>query len=569
MKEKYKATFEQANIGIAHISLSGKWINVNQTLCKILGYSEKELLKLTFQKITHIEDLDLDLKLVKELLDGKKQNYKIEKRYYKKNGSIVWVRLSVSIIQDEYDNPLYFVSVIEDISAQKHAEEQSAQVEVVFNATQEAIIITDATTKIININPSFESISGYSKDDIVGKYTNVLKSGKHDSSFYTEMFSSLNKTGFWSGEIINRNKLGELYPAYLNINTVLDKNDNILQYIGVLTDISLIKQSQDKIQYLANHDTLTGLPNRALFSDRLKHSIEKARRAKNHVAIFFIDLDRFKVVNDGLGHHIGDEVLIEVSKRFQEVLRTQDTVARIGGDEFVVIVEDLNSPLAAAKIAQNLLDATSRVMNIDKHTIQIASSIGISIYPNDGLTLEELLRQADIAMYDAKENGRNTYRFTTEELSSNAFEKATMENAVREALEKNEFEVYYQPIVDFKTMKIVHLEALIRWNHPQLGLVLPGKFIPMAEESELITEITKHVIFETMKTIHDLANSNDYKCKVAINFSLKDLESDSLFHIFKRYMQKFNIKGKFIIIEITERKFIVADVANRRKLRSL
>lgn len=565
-EQKYKNTFERANIGIAHVSLSGKWIRVNESLCEILGYSEKKLLSLTFQKITYIEDLNVDLLLVKSLLNGEKENYKLEKRYYKKDGSIIWAMLSVSIVRDKDKNPLYFISVIEDISAQKLAEQINAQSEIVFNATQEAIVIADSTTKIININPAFIAMSGYSRDNIIGKYTNILKSGRHSDKFYDEMFKTLKKTGFWSGEVINRNKDGETYPAYLNINTVLDKYNNIIQYIGVLTDISLIKQSQDKVHYLANHDTLTELPNRTLFNDRLKHSLAQARRSKKHVALLFIDLDRFKVVNDGLGHQVGDEVLIKVSKRFKNILRNQDTVARLGGDEFVVIVEDLDSPLSAGKIAQNLIDCSSKIMNINEHSIQIGSSIGISIYPNDGLTAEELLRQADIAMYEAKNNGRNTYRFTTEELSSNALEKSMMENAVREGLDKGEFEVFYQPIFSFKTMKIEYLEALIRWNHPQLGLVLPSKFIPMAEESELITEITKHVIFEVMKSIHDLLNDNNCKSKISINFSLKDLKNDSLFHLFKKYMQKFNIKGENLIIEITERELIVDNLANQENL---
>ncbi len=562
-EERYKSTFEQANIGIAHVFLDGSWLKVNHSLSDMLGYRQDEFFQLTFQDITYPEDLDSDLHLMDELIRGEKDTYKIEKRYYKKDKTLIWAMLSVSVVRDTTEAPLYFISIIEDISLQKEAQKQSAEAQVVFNATQEAIIVTDNTMKIISVNPAYEKISGYAPGEMVGLKTNILKSGKHSQDFYDEMRRTLLKTGVWSGEIVNTTKAGVPYPGYLNINSVRDNENNILQYIGVLTDISLLKQSQDKVQYLANHDTLTGLPNRGLFNDRLKHALDQARRAKNNVALFFVDLDRFKIINDGLGHQIGDEVLIEVSKRFKEVLRSQDTVARVGGDEFIVIVEDLKTPLGAGKIAQNIINIISKEMKIEEHTVKVGASIGISVYPNDGSVAEDLIRQADIAMYEAKESGRNTYRFTSAELSSNALEKATLENALRNGLNNNEFDVYYQPIVDMQTLKVIHLEALIRWNHPQLGLVLPGKFIPMAEESDLINEITKYVIFEVMKTLHDMINHNRCQCQIAINFSIKDLNSDSLFYHFKKYMQQFNIPEKGIIIELTERKIIVADEKNK------
>ena len=562
-EERYKATFEQSNIGIAHVDLNGKWIVVNHTLSDMFGYTKKEFSRLSFQDITYPDDLDTDLAYVQELIEGKRNTYKMHKRYHKKDGTILWAALSVSVVRDIKNNPLYFISIIEDISLQKYAEEQSAQAQVVFNSTQEAIIVTDKEMVIINANPAFERISGFTQEEIIGKNTRELKSGKQSKDFYDEMLRSLNKTGEWSGEIINMTKSGELYPAYLNISSVKDKRDKTLQYIGVLTDISLLKQSQDKVAHLASHDTLTNLPNRTLFNDRLSQAMIQAGRLKNHLALLFVDLDRFKVINDGLGHHAGDKVLINVSKRFKEVLRTEDTIARVGGDEFIVILEGLKNPLGAGQIAQNIIDELSKEMRIDEHTVRVGASIGISIYPNDGVVADELIRQADIAMYAAKESGRDRYCYTSEELASNALEKATLENAVRNGLNNNEFEVFYQPITDYKALKVVHLEALIRWNHPQLGLVLPGKFIPMAEESDLISEITKYVMFEVIKAIHDLSINKICDVQIAMNFSLKDLRNDSIYHFFKKYLRQFNVSGDAIIIELTERKVIVADNDNQ------
>lgn len=565
-EKRYKSTFQEANVGIAHMSIDGEWLQVNPAFYTMLEYTEEELLALNCLTITHPDDLEADCKFQQEVLDGTKESYKIQKRYKKKDGSPLWVMLSVSLVSDDNGKPLYFVVIVQDIDLQKRAAQNNAQAQVVFNATQEAIVITDEKLVITDVNPAFENISGYTKKEALGKHVGILKSGTHTREFYSEMSRSLKNTGMWSGEVMNRNKLGEIYPAYLNVNAVRNENGKILQYIGVLTDISLLKQSQDKVQFLANHDTLTGLPNRSLFNDRLKHAIEQARRSQKHVALFFIDLDRFKIVNDGLGHPIGDEVLKIVSKRFKDILRSQDTVARVGGDEFIVIVEDLESPLSAGRVAQNILFATSELIKIEDHSIQIGSSVGISIYPNDGITPEELVRQADIAMYNAKENGRNTYRFTSEELSSNALEKATMENAIREGLNKGEFEVFYQPIAEMQSLAVVNLEALIRWHHPQLGLVLPGKFISMAEESDLITELTKFTLFEVMKTLHDIQSRRSTPIQIAINYSLKDLASDSLYHHFKTYLQQFDIKGESLIIELTERKFIMGDEENKEHL---
>ncbi|MDX2421781.1 MAG: EAL domain-containing protein, partial [Amphritea sp.] len=564
-QQKYKATFDNANIGIGHVALDGTWISVNSALSQMLGYTQEELLPLTFQDITYAEDLKQDLDLVKELIDGKRNSYKMEKRYYKKDGELFWAMLYVAIVRDN-NVPLYFISVIEDINSQKQSTLDSAQARMVFNTTQESIVITDKTTRIINVNPSFENITGYTFDEVKGKKIGLLKSDQHSSEFYSEMERSYKQSGFWSGEVINKAKNGDLFPVFLNISAVKDESGYIVQYIGVITDISVIKQSQDKIQYLANHDSLTGLPNRTLLADRLEHALQESRRSKKQIAVLFVDLDRFKVVNDGMGHNVGDSVLIEVSKRLSSVLRSGDTVARVGGDEFIIIIQDLDSALNASKVALNLIQSVKEEITVDEHKITIGASIGISIYPNDGHSADELIRQADIAMYDAKENGRNMYRYISQELSSFAFEKASMESSIREGLSNDEFEVYYQPIIDLETMKVSHLEALIRWNHPKLGLVLPNKFIPLAEESDLITEITKYVVFKVMTTINDLKMINHYKCKIAINFSLKDLESDSLFYTFKNYLQQFKIDGSSISLEITERKVILSNDKNQKHL---
>jgi len=562
-EKKYEATFQYANIGIAHVDLEGKFLKVNFRFSDILGFSNEELLGHNYREITYVDDLEEGIKLNKNLLDGKIEKYTCHKRYYKKDrDDVIWAQTSVSLVRDENNVPLYYIKIIEDVTELKNMLLLNEQTRIVFETVQESIIITNPDTTIIRVNPAFEMITGFKSEEVIGKRASILKSGKYSNDFYHEILHSLQTTGYWSGEIINRTKDGELYPAFLNISPVRDENRNITQYIGVMTDISLLKQSQDKIQFLANHDTLTQLPNRSLLQDRLLSSIEKSRRRKAYFAVLFIDLDRFKIINDGLGHHIGDMLLIEVAARIQKVVREEDTVARIGGDEFVVLLGDLESPIYAGRVAQNLINSLARPIYTENHTLQIGASIGISIYPSDGNTPNELLRTADVAMYEAKKSGRNTFRFTSEELSTDAFEKATMEHAIRDGLNKNEFEIHYQPIIDINTRQLSHMEALIRWNHPHLGLVSPSKFIPIAEESNLIVSITEYVLYDVLSTL----STFEIACPISINFSLKDLESEVLYDHIKKYLHDFKLSGEQLIIEITERQFIDDKIRANRLL---
>ena len=563
-EERYRGTFELANVGLAHVGLDGKLITCNQSFCNLLGYTNLKLKNMSVTKITLADDIYLDAEESAQLINGERKSYKVEKRFVKKGGQHIWVVLSVSIFT-ERDHTPYFIYVVEDIDSQKNLSLANAQAQIVFNTTQEAIIVTDEKLHIIDVNPAFTAITGFTKKEAVQQNLSWIYADSSIRAVHDAMLVSLKKTGLWSGEITNKSKDGNVYPAVININAVRSAPDDINQYICVLTDVSIIKQSQERVEYLATHDTLTGLANRTLFNDRMQHAIEHARRSKSYLAVLFIDLDRFKVINDGLGHHVGDLVLIEAAKRFQNVIRAEDTIARIGGDEFAMVLEELDSPLGAAKVIQKIIDSISQSMQIEKHKLQIGCSVGVSVYPIDGNSPNELIRQADIAMYDAKKNGRNTFRYTSKELASNAFEKANLETAVREGLEKDEFEVYYQPIISLETKKTTHFEALIRWNHSNLGLVMPNKFIPMAEESELIINITKYMLFAVMKHIHAMAALN-CDIKVAVNFSSKDLESDLIFSLFKQYMQKFNIKGSSIGIEITERKLFADGVHNANLL---
>ncbi|OSM07088.1 putative two-component system, chemotaxis family, CheB/CheR fusion protein [Magnetofaba australis IT-1] len=568
-ENKYKAIFNRANIGIAQVALNGVWMNANQNLLNFLGYDRDELSGLSFQQITHPEDVDKDLAQIEQLLTGKITDYKLEKRYIRKDGKIVWAKLSVALVRAQDGEPRFLICVVEDINEIKHSMLKMEQASVVFNATQESIIVTDADGLTLSVNDAFERVTGFSAEELIGKPASALKSGKHPQSFYEEMWRRLKKTGIWSGEIINRNKAGELYPAYLNISAVKDNQERIIQYVGVLTDISQLKESQEKIDFLASHDTLTGLPNRTLFMDRLQHAIDKAKRGDSLVALFFTDLDRFKIINDELGHQAGDEVLVTAAKRFCKELREQDTVARLGGDEFVVIIEELQTPIAAGKVARSIITAIDEPIETHAGSVTVGCSIGIAIYPNDGVSCGEMIRHADAAMYESKENGRNTYRFASPELSTTAFEKVTLENALQAGIHADEFILHYQPIVALDSGDVVQAEALLRWNHPQMGMVMPGKFIPVAEESDLMAELDDAVAFEALNALQKLKQAGASPCKLSINLSSRNFANGDLCAKFKSYLAQMQMEADAIVWEAQERALVTEEGQKQKQLARL
>jgi diguanylate cyclase (GGDEF)-like protein len=310
------------------------------------------------------------------------------------------------------------------------------------------------------------------------------------------MWRTLKKEGRWHGEVLNKRKTGETYYEWLTITAVKDNVEKVVNYVGVFADITDIKRSQNRLHELVNHDPLTGLPNRRLLNELLEHSIKRAERDNHKIALLFIDLDRFKAVNDSLGHQVGDKLLLEASRRISLSMRDSDVVARLGGDEFVVMMDMISNPSDAALVANKIIHALQIEFNIDENEIYISASVGISIFPKDCKDVEGLIKAADIAMYQVKNKGKNNHCFYSDELSKNAVERFTLEGQLRHAIERKQFEVYYQPQVSLLTGEIIGAEALIRWHHPKLGLVSPAKFIPLAEETGLIVQIGEWVLRE-------------------------------------------------------------------------
>ncbi|MCK4704371.1 MAG: diguanylate cyclase, partial [Gammaproteobacteria bacterium] len=407
------------------------------------------------------------------------------------------------------------------VSEIDHNHQDLQRASLVFENTSEGIIIINDKYEIISINRAFTNITGYTEEEVIGKNPSILSSGKHDKKFFRNMWQSINKTGQWNGEIHNKKKDGEIYTELLNVNTFKDIKGNLTYYIGVFTDISAIKETENKLEYLAHHDPLTDLPNRLLCHARMSHEFQMAKRNKLQVAVLFLDLDMFKIVNDSMGHAKGDLLLQLVAQRINDSLRDEDTIARLGGDEFTIITGSLKSRQDAALVAENTLELFSTPFNIEGQEVFIGVSIGISIFPDDGENPDILLRNADAAMYRAKSEGRNNYQFYTPALTKKAAERLNIETCLRQAMDKNEFQLYYQPQWSLSSEKIVGAEALLRWKHPEMGMVDPEKFISVAEETGLIVPIGEWALKAACGQLKKWIDSGHPAIRMAVNLSAR------------------------------------------------
>jgi diguanylate cyclase (GGDEF)-like protein/PAS domain S-box-containing protein len=421
-----------------------------------------------------------------------------------------------------------------------------------FENSGEPILISDENNNIININKAFTEQTGYTHNDVIGHNPKILSSGTTPSSTYEEMWQDLDEKGFWQGELWDKTKSGTIYPKLASISAIKGENNQALFYIASFADISERKEAEERISHLAHHDILTGLQNRFSLEDRLEQALSFANRDHSMVAVFFIDLDRFKNINDSLGHHAGDKLLIEVSERLKKCVRESDIVARIGGDEFVIVLTAMHDTNQSAAIAESLLTQVSRPYFIDEHKLETSPSIGISIYPSDGSTVDELMRNADIAMYHAKEEGRNTYHFFTDSMLIAAQEHLKFQAELRAAIENQQLELHYQPQMNLSKQCVSSLEALVRWRHPDQGMIPPDQFIPVAEETGFIHELGEWVFNEACKQLVAWRNQGLSKLVMAINLSAKQLHSSHLSEIVSSILKTHGLHGHDLELEITE-----------------
>jgi two-component system CheB/CheR fusion protein len=438
-----------------------------------------------------------------------------------------------------------------DITRRRHADEQLRLAAKVFDRAGEAIVITDPQGVIITVNEAFTTVTGYLLEEVIGKTPNILQSGQHSKEFYAAMWRSLAEQGSWQGEIYNRRKNGEIYPEWLTINSVKNDEGEISNYVSIFSDITAIKSSQRRIEFLATHDELTGLPNRSLLVDRLKHALSQAKRQEQRIAVLFIDLDNFKNINDTLGHDVGDILLKQAAERLQRCVRDSDTLARLGGDEFVAILSDLSlEELNAA--AGRVVDFLGASFRINEQNLYVSASIGISIFPEDGTDSATLLKAADTAMYRAKDRGRNQYQFFADEMKVVALQRMTLETGLRLALDAGHLHMVYQPKVALGSGVIVGGEALLRWTDPFLGVVSPATFIPVAEGCGLMAQIGERVFDLVLAQIVAWRAAGFEAPKIAINVSAHQLRDAQFVEKLAARLDAAGVPASAILIELTE-----------------
>ena len=463
-----------------------------------------------------------------------------------------WVLLSAGLIFLARAKLFRCLGIGAKLRERNEDRERLRQAAAVFDCTREGVLVTDRNGLIVHVNRAFMEITGYLREEVMGQRPSLFKSGRHPPAFYQAMFAMLGSSGEWSGEIWNRRKSGEIYPQWQTIRLIHDDLGRVSHYVAVFSDISAIKNSEHELTHLAHHDPLTDLPNRLLFTDRVEQALTSAQLHKRGCALLMIDLDHFKMINDSLGHNIGDQLLKAVAVRFKGLFVPGITLARLGGDEFAVLAENCPQLVQAAALAQRIIDGIKESFEIDGHQLFINASIGISLFPGDALSAEQLLRNADSALFKAKSTGRDGYALYTEELTAHAQQRVEIAFELRRALEQQELRVYYQPVHDLKTSRLIGVEALVRWDHPQRGLISPAEFIPVAERTGLISEIDAWVMRQACQQMCQWQQAGVVLSFVAVNVSSRLFARRELYQQVAQVLHETGLDPAYLELEVTE-----------------
>ncbi|MDD2865495.1 MAG: EAL domain-containing protein [Methylococcales bacterium] len=560
---RFRELFENSPVAYQSLNSQGCYIDVNDRLCALLGYERDELLGRSFGDFFSIDAREIFHKYFQELKCTGTIEAELELR--RKDNLLINVIVSGAVQCDYQGNFEKTHCIIHDISERKKIE-QTLRIAAAAFETHEAIMITDARANILCVNKAFQQITGYSREEVVGKSPRMLNSGRQDKLFYFAMWRRLLKTGKWDGEIWDRRKNGQIYPKWLTVTALKDNENNITEYIALFSDITERKEVEEEIRNLAFYDTLTHLPNRRFLLDRFKIAISLSERTEKYGAVIFLDMDKFKTLNDTLGHDYGDMMLIEVAERIKHSVRDVDTVARLGGDEFIVLFENLSHDEADASrkvtmIAEKIRASLATPFHLNEHVHYSSPSIGVCLYRGHAVPIDELIKRADIAMYQAKNSGRNTVRFYDPILQQTVENRTTLELELRHAVLNEQLQLYYQIQLDHDYVPL-GAEALIRWIHPQRGIISPAQFIPLAEESGLILEIGHWVIEQACS---QLAKWKDNELmnhlQLAINVSPHQFKLTNFVEIIDSAIQRHQISPSLLKLELTE-NIVLGDVAD-------
>ena len=530
-------------------NVDGHCVYMNRQWTNFTGLSIEQSYVDGWLHVIHPEDQSRFRELWQNAVDGK-TIFEVEHRLRRADGEYFWWLIRGVPMLDESGEIYKWFGTNTDIHEIKLTEQKLRVAAIAFE-TQEGMMVTDAKINILSVNRAFTEITGYSSEEVIGKSPKLLQSGQMKAEFYRSMWKSIQDTDHWSGEIWNRRKNGEIYPEYLTITAVKDTDGKLTNYVSSLMDISLRKKSEEKIEQLAYYDQLTELPNRRLFRDRLEQDIRRVERNRSSLALLFIDLDRFKEVNDTLGHDKGDVLLIEVARRIRQHVRETDTLARLGGDEFTIILPEYGEESSIDRVVQDVLRELETPFDLGGGSVShISCSIGIVFYPQHTNNIEDLLKHADQAMYAAKDAGRNRFCYFTTQLQQSAQERLKLANDLRHALSRKEMEVHYQPIVELSSGRTVKAEALLRWHHPQRGLVSPAQFIPLAEEYGIIHDLGNWVFMQSISAIADWRDR--FKCEIQVSVNRSPMEFDNKAFMWVEALAAAELPGNAVTMEITE-----------------
>lgn len=530
---------------IITMDLTGYIVGWNQDAADLFGYTADEALG------QHVLFLYADGEGEVEELFLERGASLIEVRRRKKSGEVFRAGLLLSVQSDAEGSPVGLCARLTPLADKLSAQDKLRLHARIIEDSDQGILITDADERIVSINAAFTRITGYTAGEAIGQTPDLLRSGKHDADFRAQVRAAMHGAGPWLGEILGRRKNGAVFPQSVAISAVRNDQGRITHAFSIFSDISAYKETEARLQRLANFDSVTGLPNRSLLNQLLSQALVSAQRTNDHGTLLVIGLHRLTAVYDTLGHDVGDELLVEVSRAFREVLRDEDVLARISADRFVVALFNIQKREHAGLVAQKLLATLEHSILIGANELKLQGSIGISVYPDDGMEAASLIRYADVAMSRAHEQGEGAYLFYSAEMNQRASEHFKLETELRRALANNELLLHYQPKVSLRSGRIVGAEALVRWRHPELGMVPPGKFIPVAEETGLILEVGAWVLEEACRQIRQWQDEKLAMPPIAINFSARQFDQN-LPHRMQMMLDRHGIGAERLKLEITE-----------------
>ena len=531
--------------------LQGRYLAVNEKLSRTAGFSSPAQMEGKTDREVWPQPL-ADKYRADDIEVAESRRQKFMEEHGLDQGRQYWSETFKTPIIDSSGNVLGTTGYALDITERKQAEESMRLSAAIYQHSTEAILVTDEDNHIIDVNPAFTEITGYTLDEVRLRDPRFLQSGRHDHAFYQEMWRQIVEQGHWQGEIWDRRKNGEVYPKWVTISVIRHPDGRIHRHIAQFSDITEKKRKEEQIWRQANFDMLTELPNRRLFRDRLEQEMRKSKRTGKPLALMFIDLDRFKEVNDTLGHDVGDLLLVEAAGRICACVRESDTVARLGGDEFTVILPEFGTPQNIERVAQHIIENLTAPFTLQGEACYISASIGITLYPNDAQSQDELMKHADQAMYAAKEEGRNRFRYYTAAMQQRVDERTALTNELRLALERGQLEVHYQPIVDLADGSVHKAEALLRWRHPQRGMVSPVQFIPLAEESGLILPIGDWVFHQAIACASRARYEHGIPLQISVNKSPVQFTGGNDARTWLESMSVRGLPHDMIAVEITE-----------------